>query len=194
MSDEMVTSEQRLQGLTRSAEVMGKLAQDREGFAEAAEAYRMEDAERFQKALDRVGILEHCRLVCQYLCSKHCVLVCRKLVGRLDTSDKFDVEEWRQFAEFTEKVAADQQMLAAFVEAVDKEDEKAYAGLLKQLDAGRFAHQFCHWLCQVRCRLVCRRLRWRGRLRRRRGLHVLLDHGGLHDRGARHGGPDRRGS
>lgn len=151
-------SDERLHELTLSAEVMGKLSQDKKAFAEAVEAYRTEDVERFQKALDRAGIPGYCRLVCQYLCSKHCVLVCRKLVGNLDTSDKLDVEEWRQFAEFTARIAEDTQLLSVFIDAIDKEDSDAFGSLLKRLQAERFGHQLCHWLCQVRCRFVCRRL------------------------------------
>lgn len=151
-------SDDRLRELTLSAEVMGKLAQDEEAFTEAVKAYMDEDAERFQKALEHAGIQDYCGVVCQYLCSKHCVHICHKLVGNLDTSEEFDVKEWLQFADFTARIAADQQLLDVFVGAIEKEDADAFQSLLKRLQAERFGHQFCHWLCQMRCRLVCRRL------------------------------------
>jgi len=159
VDDDISTPEQRMQELTRSAEVMRRLAADGDAFAEAVAAFRAQDPDRFQAVLGRVGLLDDCRLVCRFLCSKHCVFICRRLMGDLEGgSDKLDVEEWRQFAEFTGRLAGDEQLLGALVDAVDKEDPKAFQELLERLDARRFGHQLCHWLCQVRCRLACRLL------------------------------------
>ena len=58
MDDDISTPEQRMQELTRSAEVMSKLAADRDAFAEAVEAFRAQDPGRFQAVLDRVGLLD----------------------------------------------------------------------------------------------------------------------------------------
>lgn len=156
MADQFQSPEDRFEELRLSAEAMGKLAGDRRLFAEVVDAFRAQDPSRFQSALDRIGLLQRCRLVCQYLCSKHCVFICRKLAGPEQGSDELDVEEWRQFAELTAKIGADDDLLRVLVDAVDKEDAQAFQGLLDRLDARRFAHQLCHWLCLARCRLVCR--------------------------------------
>jgi hypothetical protein len=109
----------------------------------------------FQAVLDRLGLLEHCRLVCRFLCSKHCVFVCRKLAGPVQGEPELDVVEWRAFAELTRRLAADEPLLRRLLAAVDVEDGKAFQDVVGELEAKRFAHQLCHWLCLVRCRLVC---------------------------------------
>jgi hypothetical protein len=148
-------SDDRFDELRRSGEVMGKLAGDEKAFLEAVEAFHARDAERFQGVLDRVGILDGCRLVCRFLCSKHCVFVCFRLAGELEGKADPDPREWLEFATFTRRLAEDEALLRELVRAVDEKDEKAYRALLDRLDAWRFAHQLCHWLCRIKCRRVC---------------------------------------
>ncbi|MGJ7441063.1 hypothetical protein [Aquipuribacter sp. MA13-6] len=146
----------RFDELRLSGQVMGKLADDPKAFAEAVEAFRAQDAQRFQGVLERLGLLDHCRVVCSYLCSKHCVFVCHKLAGRQEGRAELDVDEWRRFAQLTQRLTEDESLLRRLVEVVDREDEKTFQAVLTELQAVSFAHQLCHWLCGVRCRLVCR--------------------------------------
>jgi len=144
-----------LEEMQRTAHAMARLASDEQAFAEAVEAVRTENTELFQAVLGRVGLLGDCHLVCSYLCTKHCVWLCRHLVGRLAPNGPFNVKEMRQFAELTARLSDDPKTLAQLMKAVDAEDAKAFQTLVKKLEIGRFAHQLCHWLCAVRCRLVC---------------------------------------
>lgn len=156
MGDDNLTPEQRMDELRITGEVMGKLASDPKLFAEAVEAFRSEDAGRWQAVLERAGLYQHCHVICRFLCSKHCLFICDQLAGPHELMKELDVEEWRQFSVFTARIAADEQLLNGLVAAVDSVDQKAFQEILKKLDALRFAHQLCHWLCRVRCRRVCR--------------------------------------
>lgn len=147
----------RIDELQQSGEVMGLLARDPELFAEAVRAFRSEDAEAFQAVLGRIGILDRCHLVCRWLCSKHCVFVCRRLAGPSTAAEQEpDVAEWRDFAQATARIAADRELLQRLLDIVGAEDVKAWRETVKRLKLDRFQHQLCHWLCLVRCRAVCR--------------------------------------
>ncbi len=158
MDDEPRTEEERLEELRQSGEAIARLAADSEAFAEAVAAFRAADAERFQAVLARPDLLERCRLICRWLCSKHCIFVCLKLAGPPEAMPELNVEEWRQVGILTGRIAADDALLRQFVGAVEREDVDAWRELVKQVQAERFQHQLCHWLCLVRCRLVCRLL------------------------------------
>lgn len=154
----MATDEERIEELRQSAEVMAKAAEDEGTFTELVEAFRGLDASRFQDILGRLGLLEHCRIVCQYLCSKHVVYVCQLLAGEGGDSDKLSIEEWRAFAQLTARIASDDDLLRTLVNAVEDGDAKTFQALVAKLDASRFAHQLCHWVLVLRCGWVCRQM------------------------------------
>src|SRR3954469_5682489 len=147
--------ESRIAELRDSGEAMGLLADDPEVFRAAVDAFRAVDPDRFQEILDKLGILDRCALVCRWLCSKHCLHVCLKLSGAPEVTE-LDVEEWREFAELSRRIAKDEELLKALIDAVDREDVDAWKELVARLKADRYRHQLCHWICLVRCRRVCR--------------------------------------
>ena len=148
----------RLDDLRASGETIGQLAANADLFAAAAEAFRAEDAERFQDVLGRAGLLDRCHWVCRWFCSKHCVFVCTKLAGKIEASPNFDVAEWRDFATFTGRLAEDPDTLLRLLDIVAMEDAKAYQRYIKSTKNERFAHQLCHWLCGVRCHVACKKM------------------------------------
>ncbi|HEX6658817.1 MAG TPA: hypothetical protein VF065_12080, partial [Ilumatobacter sp.] len=152
----MTDKDQRLEELQASGETIGQLAERPELFAEAAEAFRAQDAERFQDVLGRAGLLARCRWICRWFCSKHCVFVCHKLAGRIDAEPVLDIDEWRAFAEFTGRLAKDPDTLLKLLDIVEREDDKAFQQYIGRQKIQRFAHQLCHWLCGVRCHVACR--------------------------------------
>lgn len=157
MSDDMF--DDRIDDVRLTVEAAGKLAAEPESFLRAFEAFRANDAERFQSELSRVGILEHCHRICRWFCSKHCVFVCRKLVGPIEAAPELDPKEVLEFTLAMRVLASDQGLLAALIKAVDDTDAERFRELLtKAKISERFWHQLCHWLCTVHCRLVCRTL------------------------------------
>lgn len=157
MANERRTEEERLAELRESGEAIGKLAEDAERFRRAVEAFRAQDAERFQTELAAAELLDVCHFVCRWLCSKHCVFICLKLCGRpeFEERDELDIDEMREFAQRTARIAHDEDLLKRLLDAMDREDVEAWRALVAELDLQRFCHQLCHWLCFVRCRLVC---------------------------------------
>ena len=150
----------RISELRQSGEAIGRLAEDPEIFKETVAAFRREDADAFQAAVAKAGLLDRCHHVCRWLCSKHCVFICRRLAGPLagEETHDIDVEEWREFAKFTARVAGDADLLAEFVAIVDTVDSDRWRQAIEKHGASRFQHQLCHWLCMVRCRWVCRKM------------------------------------
>lgn len=148
----------RLAELRESGEVIGTLAANPDAFREAVAAFRADDAERFQSVLGTVAALDRCHHVCRWICSKHCVFVCRKLCGAIEGTRELDVDEMLEFARVTERLAKDEKLLLRFLAAIDAEDDKAWKALVERLKLQRYCHQLCHWLCGVRCRRACERL------------------------------------
>ena len=147
-----------LEELQASAAAIGALADQPELFREVVDAFRADDAERFQDALGRAGLIDQCHWICRWLCSKHCVFVCAKLAGKIKLEPEFDVEEWRAFGVYTASLGKDPETLTHLLDVVAREDAEAFQSFVAKAEIERFAHQLCHWLCLVRCRLACRRL------------------------------------
>lgn len=151
-------ADERIEELQESGAAVGELAGNPELFKEAAAAFLADDAERFQDVLGRAGLLPRCRWICRWFCSKHCIHVCIKLAGPILEQQDPDIEEWRQFAEYTGKLADDPETLGRLLEMVEDEDSKGFQAFVERAQIQRFAHQLCHWLCRVRCRVACKRL------------------------------------
>ena len=158
MDEERRSEDERIAELRETAEAVAKLAEDAKAFGRAVEAFRAQDAERFQAELVALGLFNRCRLICHWMCTKYCVFICQKLGGPLSEHQELSIPEMREFAQVTARIAADEALLKRFVEAVDREDAEAYGALVAEHKLQRFRHQLCHWLCFVRCRHVCRLL------------------------------------
>ena len=153
------TADERLDDVMQSVEAATKLAEDSEAFLRTFEAFQADDAERFQSELSRAGLLDHCRRICQWFCSKHCIFVCVKLAGHVEPEGDLDLKEVLDFTLAMRAVAADRDMVATLVKAVDEADAEAFRAILERAKIDeRYWHQLCHWLCSEKCRLVCRKL------------------------------------
>ncbi|HYL16568.1 MAG TPA: hypothetical protein VEV41_26270 [Terriglobales bacterium] len=157
MEDENASEKERLAELRETGEAVGKLAQDEGAFGRVVEAFLAQNAEQFQTELSKLGLLPRCRLICRWLCSKHCVFICFKLCKE-PARGELSVAEIREFARVTERLTADEALLKRFVDAVDRQDTTTFNKLLAESKWERFCHQVCHFLCFVRCRLVCKLL------------------------------------
>lgn len=155
MNNDSRSDEQQLAELQESGEAIGKLAEDADRFGRVVEAFRSRDTDRFQAELSEIGLLERCRLVCRWLCSKHCVFTCLKFCGPIEPRDDIDIGEMREFALATARISQDEELLRRLLDALDQEEAEAFRSLIRELKLERFCHQLCHWLCFVRCHRVC---------------------------------------
>jgi hypothetical protein len=142
-----------LQDVIQTSEVLGKIAEDETSFRLLVQSFRAQDHEGYRHLLERFGMLERCHLVCEWLCSKHCALVCFELCGP-PPKDPPQLE-LREFGELITKITADEDILERLAGAVIERDELAFQAIVEKLGVQRYCHYICHWICSIRCRLVC---------------------------------------
>ena len=141
------------QDVTQTAEAIGSIAQNEDAFRLLVESFRAQDYEVFRELLERFKLLDRCHLVCRWLCSKECALVCFELCGP-PPNDPPNLG-LREFGELTAKISSDREVLARLVGAVTERDERAFRATIDKLGLQRYCHDICHWICSVRCRLIC---------------------------------------
>jgi hypothetical protein len=158
-SGQPLSEEEKLTELRDTAEAMAKLAEDENAFTRTVEAFRAQDAEKFQGELSKIGLLNRCRLICRFLCTKHCVFKCSRLCKQPQSKDEqLAISEIREFVKVVAQIVKDDALLKQFVDAADRDDAEAFDALITRLKLEAFCHQLCHWLCFVRCRLVCKKM------------------------------------
>ena len=142
-----------VQDVTQTSEALAKIAEDETAFRVLVQSFRAQDHEGYRDLLERFGVLARCRLICEWLCSKHCALVCLELCGpppkdppRLDL---------REFGELIARIASDEETLERLAGAVIERDEQAFRAIVEKLGVERYCHYICHWICSIRCELVC---------------------------------------
>jgi hypothetical protein len=138
-----------------AAKALSRLSSDTDLFQKALDAFRGQDADAFHATLGQVDLLPLCRRICDWFCSKDCVIRCLTLAGPPPKS--FDeVPEPGEFADVVARITGDEAVLRRLVEVVERTDVDGFEGLVDELQIQRFRHLLCHWVCRVRCDLVCR--------------------------------------
>lgn len=140
-----------LEDLSAGGAAIGRLAEDEATFEELVKAFRAVDAQAFRAIAERLGLVDRCEVLCHWLRSKECVLLCLELAG----PPPKELPDIREFAEVTAKVTADRGLVELLAAAVERRDADAFRKLIESQDLQRFAHLLCHWACTIRWRLVC---------------------------------------
>jgi hypothetical protein len=141
------------QDVTQTAEAIGKIAQDEFAFRLLVESYRAQDYEVYRELLTRFGLLDRCHLVCSWLCSKECALLCFEMCGPPPKEPpQLNLPE---FGELIAKITSNRDILDRLAGAVIERDERAFKAIIEKLGVERYCHYICHWICSVRCRLIC---------------------------------------
>ena len=143
-----------LEDVVQTSAALEKIAEDEVAFQLLVQSFRAQDHEGFRKLLERFGILDRCHLVCRWLCSKHCALVCIELCG--PPPKEPPQLGLREFGEIIAKITSDKEVLERLAGAVIERDEVSFRALIKKLGYERYCHYICHWICSVRCELICR--------------------------------------
>ncbi len=134
-----------------AAEVIPPLARSEDKFRAIYDAFRAVDAESFQRELRELELLDRCELVCEWLCSKECVLVCLGFCG----PPPEQLPEPREFAEVVVRLTSDEELVERLATSVAERDKDAFTSLIEEQKLERFCHLLCHWVCGIRCRHVC---------------------------------------
>jgi hypothetical protein len=146
--------DERMLELKQTAEAVSKLALDESAFSRTFEAFNANNAEAFRAELSRIGIIHWCRLICHFFCWRRCTKVCRIVCKQFPEFEP-NIAELREFAGIMSSIAVDDALLKKLLDAVDREDVKAFEALLRRYKWGRFCFLICHWLCSVRCQRIC---------------------------------------
>jgi len=142
-----------IRDLTQAAEAVGALSSDEDRFRALFDAFRASDQDSYQRLLAEAKLTERCELVCGWLGSKECVLLCQELCG-----PPVDVElpDPREFADVLVRITADEELVERLADTVQQRDGEGFRALVAELKIERFCHLLCHWVCTIRCRLICR--------------------------------------
>jgi hypothetical protein len=151
-----VEYQQFLADVQDSAHAIARIAKQEPVFAATVDALRAQDAESYNDILTRLKLVEECDLVCGWVCSKDCVVLCLELCG----PPKIDPQQLPtplEFAKAVSHVTENEELVEMLADAIQERDADAWKELLAKakLDE-RFSHLLCHWACMVHCRLVCR--------------------------------------
>lgn len=138
---------------TATAAALRPFLDDDTVFRLLVQSFRAQDHEGFGALLDRFQVRPQAELICEWLCAKHCALVCFELCGP-PPRDPVGLDLGR-FAEIVAKVSADRVLFKRLAGAVIERDEASFRAILEQQGLSRWCHFICHWICAVRCRLVC---------------------------------------
>lgn len=140
--------------LADEASAIGALAKDEASFRAAYEAFRIGDRKAFQDVLERLKLTEHCRLICDWIRSKQCVLLCLELCGPPKISE--EPIDLRGLAQTIARITADEAVVRQLSDIVEKRDRTAFERFIDAHKLGPVCHLFCHWICYVRYDLICR--------------------------------------
>jgi hypothetical protein len=152
MSDEPADREL-LNEVLEGARDLGRLAEDEEAFRAVVDAFRAEDGESMNRLLEHHKLAGRCEIVCHWLRSKECVLLCLELAGPPPAEQ--EEPDLREFAEVVARLTADEELVELMAEAVQERDADAWRELIGKQQLERFSHLLCHWVCTVHYRLVC---------------------------------------
>lgn len=151
MSDDFI--QELGQDFAQTAQALGPIADDETTFRLLVQSFRAQDHEGFRDLLARFEMLDRCRLVCQWLCAKHCTLVCLELCGPPPKDP--EPLDLRAFGNLIARIAKDPDTLERLAGAVIERDELSFRALVRKLGVERHCHYICHWICSIRCHMVC---------------------------------------
>jgi len=143
--------------LRAAGHALRALLDDRRAWDAAVSASDADDPEKLRQAIERAELIPLCRWICIFFCSWRCVLVCSRLCIRYPIEAIDDpLREALGFAKAARALAERPRELERLSAAVGAGDEKAFTGIVEELQLHRYRIQLCHWVCFLRCRRFCR--------------------------------------
>jgi hypothetical protein len=139
--------------LVQAAAAVAELAGNEDRFRAVFDAFLAADRESYQRLLTEFKLLDRCELVCDWICSKYCVLVCLELCG---PPTDVGLPDLRQFAAVVTRITQDEELVERLANTVADRNAEGFRALVAELKIEPFCHLLCHWACAVRCRLLCR--------------------------------------
>ncbi|WP_125610195.1 hypothetical protein [Specibacter cremeus] len=147
MADEALIND-----LAGAAQAIGAFTHE-DAFRSLIDAFRAGDRDSFRRLLEERKLVERCELVCEWIRSKECVLLCLELCG---PPTDIELPDPREFAAALVRITQDEELVERLAATVEHRDGDGFRALLAELKLERFCHLICHWVCTVRTRLLCR--------------------------------------
>lgn len=101
-----------------------------------------------------VGAFNDCVLICRWICSWRSIYFCSPIC-RIDELPKDIIDEERQFAQLSGRLADVTTAYPRLFTAIQSQDQKTYQSLVSELKVGPFCHQLCHWISFEVCNRFC---------------------------------------
>jgi hypothetical protein len=139
--------------LAAQADALGKLAEDTGAFAATFAAFESNDPDAFRWVLQRLELLPHCELICEWIRVKLCGLRCVEVCGPLDPN--IVLPELPEFARALGQLASNEPVLRRVVDAVSCGDAESYQAAIADVKLQRFCHLICRYVCSAIYRRIC---------------------------------------
>ena len=139
--------------LMTQADTVGRLAQDAGGFAAVVAAFESRDPDAFRWVLQRLELLPHCEVICEWVRIKLCVLRCLEVCG--PPGENAEIPSLQEYASAVVKLASNEKLLRRAVDTVSCGDAEGYRAVLAELDLDAFCHLLCHWVCSITYQRIC---------------------------------------
>jgi hypothetical protein len=139
--------------LMTQADTVGRLAQDAGGFAAVFAAFESRDPDAFRWVLQRLELMPHCEVICEWVRIKLCVLRCVEICG--PPAETEELPSLQEFASAVVKLASNEKLLRRVVDAVSCGDAEGYRAMLAELKLNAFCHLLCHWICSITYHRIC---------------------------------------
>ncbi len=143
-----------IQGIQQMSEALENLAKNSEAFNNAHKAFAEKDAAKFEAALSKAGIAEHCHIICRFFCRKHCGGRCFKFCPK-PNREEVDVKEILAFTNAITPLLKDGEIVKQLLEINETENVEGWNEFLKKNKLEIFCHQLCILLCAWRCKRKC---------------------------------------
>ena len=143
-----------LHDLMEEADIVGRLAADEKTFLSLSAAFQAGNQKAYQEILQRLGLIRHCELVCEWFRIKHSVLLCLRLCGPPPVITR--PPNPRTLAQAFVRVTSDEKAVQRLAAAIEKGDAAAFKRIVKEYKLEPICHLFCHWVCHIHYRLICR--------------------------------------
>jgi hypothetical protein len=144
---------QQISQLATQADAVGRLAQDDGAFAAVVAAFQSNDADALGWVLQRLELLPHCELICQWIRTKQCALRCAEVCGPPDST--VVVPTPPDFMRAIIRLASNEVLLGRVVAAVSCGDANGYRAALTEAKLQGFCHLLCRYVCSTLYRRIC---------------------------------------
>jgi hypothetical protein len=142
-----------LSRLTAQSDAIGRFAEDDGALATVVAAFESKDPIAFRWVLDRLGMQNHCALICEWVQIKLCVLRCQLVCGPVQVNE--DLFTLAGFVRAVVRLAADEKLLTRVVDAVICGNPRQYRAAIAEAKLEAFCHPICRWVCSVVYRRIC---------------------------------------